>query len=113
MNALRLIVSSEGLLADGVLSNDKVSTLADYYKDVSKLFDDHSAHQAVVHFGKRAIKALPPNVKSSRDIWTRIFLSQVALGVYEEAYSTLTSSPFSDLCVCFSFLSTHSSRDDG
>lgn len=77
------------------------TALAEYYRHVCQLFDDQSLHEPVARFGLLAIRALSRNDQSSRDIWTRVFLAQCSLGNFEDAYSTLTSSPFSDLLVLF------------
>jgi hypothetical protein len=76
------------------------TTLTDYYRHVSTLYEPLSNHESIVVFCNLAIEAAsldstsdlasPPKTK---DLWSRLFMSTVALGRYEDAYMILTTTP--------------------
>ncbi|WWC62448.1 uncharacterized protein I303_105044 [Kwoniella dejecticola CBS 10117] len=87
---------------DGSLSAILASTtgsngLSEYYRHICRVFDDQGADQPVMYFGQLAIQSNKGDAVSTKDLWTKVFLSSIALGRYEDAYSTLTNLPFLDL----------------
>ena len=76
------------------------TTLVDYYRHISTLYEPLALHESVVRFCNLAIEAvglLPPDELASapktKDLWSRLFKSTVALGRYEDSYMILTTTP--------------------
>jgi hypothetical protein len=63
------------------------------------LFGEHGYDRPVAHFGQLAIRAVPGGQHASKELWTQVFLADVAAEQYEDAYSVLTSAPYLDLSV--------------
>ncbi|WVQ96857.1 hypothetical protein IAU59_003964 [Kwoniella sp. CBS 9459] len=100
--AVKYLEKAAGGCKDGSLEPILASTagpngISEYYRHVCRLFDDHGADGPVVYFGQVAIESNTSNVDSTKDLWTKVFLASIALGRYEDAYSSLTSLPFMDL----------------
>jgi nuclear pore complex protein Nup160 len=69
---------------------------ADYYAHVSSLFGDAGYDGPAIYFGQLALRtstvSTPP-----KSLHTRIFLSNISLGNYEDAYSVLTATASEEL----------------
>ncbi|TXT13507.1 hypothetical protein VHUM_00874 [Vanrija humicola] len=87
----------DGSLAPVLPSAVGSDGLGAYYRHVMGVVDEHGLQAAVAAFGERALEAVGPEEKSMRDVWTRVFLAYLTLGQYEDAYSTLTATPFYDM----------------
>ena len=73
-----------------------INGLGTYYRHLTHLLSACSSPLPVIHFAHLAIAA----GGESRDVYTALFLSQVSLGLYEDAYTTiaaLSSTPHLDL----------------
>ncbi|WVF69357.1 hypothetical protein IAT40_004133 [Kwoniella sp. CBS 6097] len=100
--AVKHLEKAAGACRDGSLEPILASTAgpngtSEYYRHVCRIFDDHGADGPVVYFGQIAIQSNTADVTSTKDLWTKVFLASIALGRYEDAYSSLTSLPFMDL----------------
>lgn len=71
--------------------------LSVYYQAVMEFFAEISLEAYVVQFGKLAIESSSPH-EEPHDLWEVVFKATVALGYYEEAYSTILAGP-QKLCV--------------
>ena len=76
------------------------TTLLEYYRHVSTLYEPLATHESIVRFCNLAIEAaslLSPDEFASppktKDLWSRLYKSTVALGRYEDAYMILTTTP--------------------
>ncbi|WWC70656.1 uncharacterized protein I206_104607 [Kwoniella pini CBS 10737] len=87
----------DGSLSAILSSTNGSNGLSEYYRHICRVFDDQGADQPVVYFGQLAIQSNKGDVAMTKDLWTKVFLGSIALGRYEDAYSTLTSLPFLDL----------------
>ncbi|WWC88782.1 uncharacterized protein L201_003695 [Kwoniella dendrophila CBS 6074] len=87
----------DGSLEPILTSTSGPNGLSEYYRHICRVFDDQGADQPVVYFGQLAIQSNKSDVGFIKDLWTKVFLASIALGRYEDAYSTLTSLPFLDL----------------
>ncbi|WVR06261.1 hypothetical protein IAU60_003291 [Kwoniella sp. DSM 27419] len=87
----------DGSLEAMLAKTSGLNGLGHYYRHVCRLFDEQNADAPVVYFGQLAIQSSSEVAASTRDLWTKVFLASIALGRYEDAYSTLTSLPFMDL----------------
>ncbi|RXK41625.1 hypothetical protein M231_01124 [Tremella mesenterica] len=67
--------------------------LPTYYDSVSKIFEHQHAHVAVVHFGQLSLQNGVSLNSNPREIWTRVFLANLGLERYEDAYSTMLFAP--------------------
>ncbi|OCF41500.1 hypothetical protein I317_04703 [Kwoniella heveanensis CBS 569] len=90
-------VNTDGSLEPILASTAGPNGISEYYRHVCRIFDDHGADGPVVYFGQIAIQSNRSDVSSTKDLWTKVFLASIALGRYEDAYSSLTSLPFMDL----------------
>lgn len=84
-------------MADVVPRSAGPDGVAEYYRHVIELFDQRNHHGPVVYFGQLALRAAKTDDFVTEEIWTKIFLSNIALGLYEDAYSILTASPSFEL----------------
>lgn len=75
------------------------SGLTGYYHHLTRLLDEHSCDGPVAYFGQLAINSTTSDDPSVRELWTRIFLANLAMSAHEQAYSVLSSCPHLDLCV--------------
>lgn len=87
----------DGSLAPVLPSAVGSGGLGVYYRHVMGVVDEHGLEAAVAAFGERALEVAAPKDPSTRDIWTRVFLAYLNLGRYEDAYSTLTAAPFTEM----------------
>jgi nuclear pore complex protein Nup160 len=93
-----------------VLPFEVAGSLGRYYRHVVALFVEHGVDAAVVKFARLAIEVLAEegieeeNVE--KDLWLKLFRSNAALGLYEEAYTTLMTAPHDDTCVSFARFSS-------
>jgi len=83
-------------------SSSPATNLVNYYRHVSLFYEPLSIHESIVRFFNLAIEAAgfpsssldattpPPKTK---DLWSRLYKSTVALGRYEDAYMILTTTP--------------------
>jgi nuclear pore complex protein Nup160 len=76
-------------------------SLLDYYRHVSAFYDRLSLDTSIVKFANLAIEAAASLSASSeksgsdtKDLWSKLFKSTVALGNYEDAYMILTTNPY-------------------
>ncbi|WVW84551.1 hypothetical protein I302_106585 [Kwoniella bestiolae CBS 10118] len=88
---------NDGSLSPILPSTTGSNGLSEYYRHICRVFDDQGADEPVVYFGQLAIQSNKGEVASTKDLWTKVFLASIALGRYEDAYSTLTGLPFMDL----------------
>ncbi|KAL7423223.1 hypothetical protein Q5752_002523 [Cryptotrichosporon argae] len=79
---------------DGSLRHLIPASPAEYYRQVLEFVARHDLDGAVVTFGQLAIACGDKQDPASQGLWSRVFLAQVALERYEDAYATLTSAPF-------------------
>lgn len=63
-----------------------------YYKHLVQVFRDLGQDGPVAHFGQLALRS-GDTAAENTELWTKVFLANVALGQYEEAYSVLASTP--------------------
>jgi nuclear pore complex protein Nup160 len=86
-----------------VLPFEVAGSLGRYYRHVVALFVEQGVDAAVVKFARLAIEALAEegiteeNVE--KDLWLKLFRSSAALGLYEEAYTTLMTAPHDETYV--------------
>ncbi|RSH88570.1 uncharacterized protein EHS24_001115 [Apiotrichum porosum] len=71
--------------------------LGEYYRRVMAVVDEYGLEGPVARFGTLALQSIESGDINTRDIWTRVFLAYIALGQYEDAYSTITSAPFHNI----------------
>lgn len=71
--------------------------LSSYYSNVCDIFKSHGISKAAANFGQLAIDTASRDVPPSRDLWTKVFMANLELSLYEEAYAVLTSLPFVDM----------------
>ena len=87
-----------GLANQGLLMTDRslkritsaMSNVGEYYRHVTQLYENKGLARPVVIFGQLAIHVSRDD-PSSREFWTKIFLANLSLDAYEEAYIVLTS----------------------
>ncbi|KAK6908300.1 hypothetical protein I203_102301 [Kwoniella mangroviensis CBS 8507] len=87
----------DGSLAPILPATSGPNGLSEYHRHICRVFDEQGADEPVVYFGQLAIQSNKEDIASTKDLWTKVFLASIALGRYEDAYSTLTSLPFLDL----------------
>jgi nuclear pore complex protein Nup160 len=68
---------------------------SEYYAHVSSLYGDAGYDGPAIHFGQLALRSSKST--PSKALYTRIFLSNIALGNYEDAYSILTATTSEEL----------------
>jgi nuclear pore complex protein Nup160 len=90
------------LMTDGSLAHILPFTTGDngeseYYAHVSTLYGDAGYDGPAIHFGQLALRSSKST--PSKALYTRIFLSNIALGNYEDAYSILTATSSEELYV--------------
>jgi len=90
-------VSSDGSLAGLLPASAGDTGLTAYYRQLTRLFSEHSVDGPVAYFGQLAIDSTAPDDPSVRDLWTKVFLANLAVASYEDAYSVLSSCPHLDL----------------
>ncbi|ODN74422.1 hypothetical protein L202_06819 [Cryptococcus amylolentus CBS 6039] len=77
--------------------------LSAYYTHICETFRSHGAQEAVVRFGKLAIESAKYATGNEeeravmKDLWTKVFMANLELSLYEEAYAVLASLPFIEL----------------
>ncbi|ORY31381.1 nucleoporin Nup120/160-domain-containing protein [Naematelia encephala] len=71
--------------------------LTNYWRHVARIFQEHGVDAAVVRFGHLALRSAPGKASDMKDVWTKVFLANVSLGSYEDAYSVLCDTPHHDL----------------
>ncbi len=67
-----------------------------YYRHVAELFSEYSLTDFVIHFCRLAIDSSDDD-EVDQDLWDILFMGQVSLGLYEDAYMTLLEAPNRDL----------------
>ncbi|KAL1412954.1 hypothetical protein Q8F55_000703 [Vanrija albida] len=87
----------DGSLAPVLPSAVGKSGRGPYYRHVMDIVGEKGLKAAVAAFGERALQVADAEDQSTRDIWTRVFLAHLHLHQYEDAYATLTSTPFHDI----------------
>lgn len=90
------LTQADGTLASIISGLDKPNPAATYLRHLVQVYSDLGQDGPVAHFGQLALRAGEEGSKDA-DIWTRVFLANIALRQYEEAYSVLASAPFLDL----------------
>jgi hypothetical protein len=68
---------------------------SEYYAHVSSLYGDAGYDGPAIYFGQLALRSSKST--PSKALYTRIFLSNIALGNYEDAYSILTATTSEEL----------------
>ncbi|WVQ72883.1 hypothetical protein IAR50_002444 [Cryptococcus sp. DSM 104548] len=77
--------------------------LCAYFAHICEIFKAHGAQEAVVRFGKLAIESGKSIVgdederATMKDLWTKVFMANLELSLYEEAYAILASLPFIEM----------------
>lgn len=71
--------------------------LSSYYSKVCDIFKSYGIAKAAANFGQLAIDTASGDAPPSRDLWTKVFMANLELSLYEEAYAVLTSLPFVDM----------------
>lgn len=75
-------------------------SLGRYYRHIVALFVEAGVDSSVVKFARLAIESLAEegiteeNVE--KDLWLKLFRSNAALGLYEDAYTTLMTAPHNE-----------------
>ncbi|WVN88766.1 uncharacterized protein L203_103979 [Cryptococcus depauperatus CBS 7841] len=87
----------DGSLASILPSTTGPNGLCMYYTKISDAFKTKEIHEAVAQFGSMAIEAAKQDGPNMRDLWTRVFMANLDMGFFEEAYSTFTNMPFLDM----------------
>jgi nuclear pore complex protein Nup160 len=87
--------SIDGSLASILPFTSKANGESDYYAHVSSLYGDAGYDGPAIYFGQLALRS--SNSTPSKALYTRIFLSNIALGNYEDAYSILTATSSEEL----------------
>lgn len=68
---------------------------SEYYAHISSLYGDAGYDGPAIYFGQLALRSSKNT--PSKALYTRIFLSNIALGNYEDAYSILTATSSEEL----------------
>ena len=68
---------------------------SEYYAHISSLYGDAGFDGPAIYFGQLALRS--SRSTPSKALYTRIFLSNIALGNYEDAYSILTATSSEEL----------------
>jgi hypothetical protein len=68
---------------------------SDYFAHVSSLFGEAGYDGPAIYFGQLALRS--STTTPSKALYTRIFLSNISLGNYEDAYSILTATTSEEL----------------
>jgi hypothetical protein len=87
-----------------------VADLPLYYRHVVQLFSDTGADDVIASFCRKAIEAVAAAAEASadnngandpmiRELSYKLFQSLNSSGQYDDAYTTLMSMPFLDMCV--------------
>lgn len=97
----RADTSTDGSLGCMLPFAARPNGLSDYYAHVSSLFGDAGQDGPAIYFGQLALRASAADATPSKSLYTRIFLSNIALGNYEDAYSILAATPSEELYVHF------------
>ncbi|CAE6454482.1 unnamed protein product [Rhizoctonia solani] len=67
-----------------------------YYRHVAELFNDACCLTQAIPFWRQAIEDAPPDL-DARGMWSKVFRAYVDLGMWEDAYVVLVSTPYADL----------------
>ncbi|KAH7343853.1 nucleoporin Nup120/160-domain-containing protein [Rhizoctonia solani] len=67
-----------------------------YYRHVAELFNDACCLTQAIPFWRQAIDDAPPDL-DARGMWSKVFRAYVDLGMWEDAYVVLVSTPYADL----------------
>jgi nuclear pore complex protein Nup160 len=92
-----MLTVSDGSLQQLVPQCSGTNALAEYYRHVSLLFEHHGQDGPVIYFGQLAVRSARSSDFATKDILTKVFMANVALGLYEDAYSILTNTPSLEL----------------
>lgn len=84
---------TDGSLGFIIPDTDGATGLREYYRHVTRLFEDRGVEQPIIRFGNLALQSTSATDPAVRDIWTKVFLAATSLGDYNQAYVTLTSTP--------------------
>jgi len=90
---------TDGSLASVLTLDGQGPSIMLYYRHITRLFEDAGHDQPVAYFGQLAIDATTPDDPEVKDLWTKVFLANVSLQAYEEAYTVLTRLPHLELYV--------------
>ena len=71
--------------------------LVAYYRHIAQLFKDRGSDECVVLFGNLALAHTAPDDPNIREIRNPVFMAELDLGKYEDAYATMTSLTSLDL----------------
>lgn len=87
----------DGSLASILPFTSGPNGLSSYYSEVCDIFKSQGISKAAANFGQLAIDTASGDAPPSRDLWTKVFMANLELSLYEEAYAVLTSLPFVDM----------------
>ena len=77
----------------GILpTTGEVAPLTRYFIHVTNLFEELGLDAAVAHFGNLALDSAHGAVQEMREIRTKVFLANLSLGAYKEAYSLMVGT---------------------
>ncbi|WVQ80541.1 hypothetical protein IAT38_002646 [Cryptococcus sp. DSM 104549] len=88
---------TDGSLIPVLPSTAGPNGLSAYYTELCTIFRAHGAQAPVIAFGQLAIETAKEDGPSTRDLWTKVFVANLELGLYEAAYGVLANMPFMDL----------------
>jgi nuclear pore complex protein Nup160 len=88
---------SDGSLQQLIPQCSGVDALAEYYRHISLLFESHGQDGPVIYFGQLALRSARSTSFATKDVLTKVFMANVSLGLYEDAYSVLTNTPSLEL----------------
>ncbi|KAK4699982.1 hypothetical protein P7C70_g6268, partial [Phenoliferia sp. Uapishka_3] len=78
-----------------ILPPNIAGSLARYYYRVTELFIERNLDQAVVTFASLALEAsAEEGIEETQELWEMLFVAQIDLGMFEDAYVTLMGIPY-------------------
>ena len=71
----------------------------DFYLHAASLFRAHAVTTYEVAFTQLALSVIPPKVNGDarQELWQTVIKGNIALGLFEEAYAAIVSSPYDGL----------------